>query len=181
MGIATLERAHTIRQTQYAPARWLGTAFLAVILTSLVGGLLLGSAVESGDRADLLQHLSSRLTMARAGAVIDLITSCGIIALAVLLYTVLHRYGRTVALVALGRWMAEAMFMAISRLGALALSSLATASSTPVRRRSPPIRWWEMRSTKGSTRPPTRSICSSTASVGCSGTACSTDPTPFRT
>ena len=124
MGIATLERAHTIRQTQYAPARWLGTAFLAVILTSLVGGLLLGSAVESGDRADLLQHLSSRLTMARAGAVIDLITSCGIIALAVLLYTVLHRYGRTVALVALGCWMAEAMFMAISRLGALALVQL---------------------------------------------------------
>ena len=124
MGIATLERPRVVHQTRYAPAQWLGAAFLAVIVTSFAGGFLVDTALGSGDRADLLQHLSSRLTMARAGAVIDLVTSCGIIALAVLLYTVLHRYGRTVALVALGCWLAEAMFMAISRLGVLALVQL---------------------------------------------------------
>jgi hypothetical protein len=49
------------------------------------------------------------------------VTSCGIVALAALLYAVLHQYGRIVARVALGFWLLEAMFMALSRLGALAL------------------------------------------------------------
>ncbi len=131
--VVTSNRPRTIGKTQNAHvqrgltldlARLLGAAFLAVILTSLVGGLLLDSALGSADRPDLLQHLSTNLTTARAGIVVDLVTSIGIVTLAALLYAVLHRYGRAVALVALGCWLAEAMFMAISRLGGLALVQL---------------------------------------------------------
>ncbi len=130
MGSAhTLERPRTIReapsvQPRQTVARLLGAAFLVVILTSLGGGLLLDSALGPGDSPNLLQHLSTRLTMARAGVVLDLVTSCGIVVLAALLYIVLHRHGRAVALVALGCWLTEAIFMAISRLGALALVQL---------------------------------------------------------
>jgi len=122
--VVVAARPQTIRQTRPFLPRLLGAAFLVVIVTSLAGGLLLDSALGSGDRSDLLPHLSTGITMARAGAVVDLVTSGAIIALAALLYAVLHRHGRVVALVALGWWLAEALLMALSRLGALALTQL---------------------------------------------------------
>lgn len=117
-------RPRAIPQTRQILPRLLGAAFLVVLLSSLSGGLLLGSALGSGDGSNVLQQLSTRLTMARAGAVVDLVTSGAIVALAVLLYAVLHRHGRIVALVALGWWVGEALMMAVSRLGALALAQL---------------------------------------------------------
>ncbi len=118
------EHPMTVAGTRQLVPRLLGAAFLAVILTSLAGGLLIDTALGSGDDADLLAHLSSRLTMARAGVLMDLATSVGIVSLAALLYTVLRDHGRVVARIALGCWLLEAMFMATSRLGALALARL---------------------------------------------------------
>lgn len=117
-------RPSTNRQLSQVVPRLLGAAFLAVIATSITGGFLLDSALGSGEGTDLLQHLSGRVTMARAGALVDLVTSIGIVALAVLLYMVLRGHGRVVALVAFGCWLLEAMFMAVSRLGALGLVQL---------------------------------------------------------
>ena len=54
----------------------------------------------------------------------NLVNSLGIVALAVLLYTVLKRQNRILALVALGWWLAEAVFCAISQIGAFALVPL---------------------------------------------------------
>jgi hypothetical protein len=125
--MALTERPRAIIHERLSVPRLLGIAFLGVILTSLTGGLMVDTALGPGDRSDLLQHLSTRLTMARAGVVIDLLTSVGIVALAALLYTVLHVHGRVAARVALGCWLLEAMFMAVSRIGALALAHLSEA------------------------------------------------------
>jgi Domain of unknown function (DUF4386) len=54
----------------------------------------------------------------------DLVTSLGIIVLAVLLYAVLNRQNKIIALVALGCWLTEAMALAISKIGASALIPL---------------------------------------------------------
>ena len=69
--------------------RLLGAAFLIVVFTSLGSGLLLMSAVGAGGISDILVHISNRLTVMRLFILSDLITSLGIIVLAVLLYVVL--------------------------------------------------------------------------------------------
>lgn len=122
--IVVADRPRPLLLTREVVPRLLGAAFLVVIATSLVGGLLLGAALGDGAQANLLPHLATRLTLARAGVVVDLGTSVGIVTLAALLYAVLHPYARNVARIAFGCWLLEAMFMALSRLGALALVHL---------------------------------------------------------
>ena len=55
---------------------------------------------------------------------VELLTSVGIIVLAVLLFVVLHKQNKTIALVALGLWLAEAVILAVSKIGAFALIPL---------------------------------------------------------
>jgi hypothetical protein len=52
-------------------------------------------------------------TLMRASVVAELMTSVGIVVLAVLLYVVLSVENRTLALVALGLWLAEAIVLAV--------------------------------------------------------------------
>ncbi len=104
--------------------RLLGAAFLVVVFTSLGSGLLLMSAVGPGGISDILVHISNRLTVMRLFILSDLITSLGIIVLAVLLYVVLNSQNKIIALVALGCWLTEAMSLAISKMGASALIPL---------------------------------------------------------
>ena len=104
--------------------RLLGAAFLVVILTSLTSGLLLDSAVGSGSMSEILVRISHNVDMMRISNVVDLVTSLGIVVLAVLLYVVLHKQNEIFALVALGLWLAEAAFLATSKVAAFALASL---------------------------------------------------------
>ena len=104
--------------------RLLGAAFLIVALTSLTSGLLLTSVVGSGGIPDILVGISNRLTLMRIFILGDLVISLGIIVLAVLLYTVLNKQSKIIALVALGCWLTEAMALAISKIGATALIPL---------------------------------------------------------
>ena len=104
--------------------RLLGAAFLIVALTSLTNGLLLTSVVGSGGISDILVGISNRLTLMRIFILGDLVISLGIIVLAVLLYTVLNKQSKIIALVALGCWLTEAMALAISKIGATALIPL---------------------------------------------------------
>ena len=104
--------------------RLLGAAFLIVALTSLTSGLLLRSVVGSGGISDILVGISNRLTLMRIFILGDLVISLGIIVLAVLLYTVLNKQSKIIALVALGCWLTEAMALAISKIGATALIPL---------------------------------------------------------
>lgn len=107
-----------------SPPRLLGAAFLIVVATSLSGGLFLSLAAGSGSISDVLVAVSSNPTVLQASVLAELLTSLGIIVLAALLYVVLRSQSKVVALAALGLWLAEAIVLAISRLGALALIPL---------------------------------------------------------
>src|SRR6266852_199152 len=120
-GADSTEEQMTTRK--HAP-RLLGAAFLIVVFTSLGSGLLLMSAVGSGGMSDILVDISNRLTTMRIFILGDLVTSLGIIVLVVLLYVVLNKQNRTIALVALGCWLTEATALAISKVGASALIPL---------------------------------------------------------
>jgi hypothetical protein len=101
--------------------RLLGAAFLFVAFVSLISGLLLMSVVGSGRLSDILVNVSHQLPLMRLSSLGELVTSSGIVILAGLLYIVLRKQNKIIALVALGWWLAEAIFLALSQLGVLAL------------------------------------------------------------
>ncbi len=104
--------------------RLLGAAFLIVIVTSALSGVLLMSAVGSGSISDMLVNISNNLTPIRISILVGLLNSTGVVILATLLYIVLNKQNKTIALVALGLWLAEAIFFAIMQIGTLALIPL---------------------------------------------------------
>jgi hypothetical protein len=112
-----------INPNRNAP-RLLGAAFLTVVLTSLVSGLLLTSVVGSGGISDIMVNVSNRLTLMRISILGDLATSLGVIVLAALLYVVLNKQNRILSLVALGCWLTEAIALAIAKIGGSALIPL---------------------------------------------------------
>jgi hypothetical protein len=105
-------------------SRFLGAAFLLVILTSLTGGSLFNSAAGSGSISAILVNISNHLTLLRISLLADMANSLGIILLAALLYSVLKKQNEVLALVALGAWLAEAIFYAVGRIGTFALIPL---------------------------------------------------------
>ncbi len=104
--------------------RFLGAAYLVVVLTSLTGGLLIASATGSGSMSDVLVGVASAETTMRLGVFAGLATSLGVIVLAALLYVVLRGESRVLALIALGWWLAEAIVLAVGRIGDAALIPL---------------------------------------------------------
>ena len=102
----------------------LGAAFLFVFFASLFSGVLLKSVVGSGNMSHDLVNISSQLTRVRLSSLGQILTSSGVVVLAVLLYVVLCRVNRILALVALGWWLAEAITLALSQFGVLALIPL---------------------------------------------------------
>ena len=107
---------------KHAP-RLLGAAFLVVFVAS-VAALLLPQSLLSGSMSDNLVNIAANLTLMRISILVELVTSIGIVVLAVLLYVVLHRQNKIVALVALGLWLIEAATLAVSKIGAFALIPL---------------------------------------------------------
>ncbi|NWJ48852.1 MAG: DUF4386 domain-containing protein [Chloroflexi bacterium] len=108
-------------ETAKSAPRILGAMFLIVIVISLVSGVVLSL---SGSISDILVKISDNLTLMRISILFGLLNSLGIVALASLLYTVLNQQNRIIALVALGLWLSEAIFYAISQIGAFALIPL---------------------------------------------------------
>ena len=104
--------------------RLLGAAFLFVFAASIISGILLTSVVGSGSISDILVSVSNDLTLMRFSILVGLVTSIGIVVLAVLLYVVLHKQNKIIALAALGWWLAEAIILAVSKIGAFALIPL---------------------------------------------------------
>jgi hypothetical protein len=104
--------------------RLLGAAFLLVFVASLLSGTLRDSATGSGSMSEKLVSISNNLTLMRASNLVELVTSLGIVVLAALLYIVLHNQHKIIALVALGWWLAEAIILAVSKIGAFALIPL---------------------------------------------------------
>jgi hypothetical protein len=103
--------------------RLLGAMFLIVIVTSALGGMQ-SAVTGTGVISDVLAAISSRPAQMQWTALANLLNSLGIVALAVLLYTVLKRENKILALVALGWWLCEALSCAIGQIGAFALVPL---------------------------------------------------------
>jgi len=101
--------------------RVLGALFLIVIVTSLLMGVLL---TLPDNISDVLIKISNNLNLTRISILFALVTSVGIIVLAVLLYSVLKKQNKILARIALGLWIAEAIVLAISKLGTAALIPL---------------------------------------------------------
>ncbi len=104
--------------------RLLGAAFLFVFVTSLVSGLLLAPLTDAGDISSLLVTLSSQMVQARLSLLGWMITSAGVIGIAVLLFVVLRQQNHLLARVALGLWLAEAVMLPVALVGLAGLISL---------------------------------------------------------
>ena len=105
--------------------RLLGAAFLFVLVASILSEALLSLAIGSGSISDILVTISNNLTLMRiSNLVVLVLQSTGIIVLAVLLYIVLNKQNKIIALSALAWWLAEAITLAVSKIGAFALIPL---------------------------------------------------------
>ena len=103
--------------------RLLGAAFL-IVLAACVLVMVLTMEILSGSISDILVNIANNPSLMRISTLVDLTTSIGIVVLAVLLFVVLHKQNKTIALVALGWWLAEAIVLAVSKLGTFALIPL---------------------------------------------------------
>jgi len=108
---------------KYAP-RLLGAAFLFVLVASLTSGVLDDQTLLSGSISDYFVNISNNLMQMRISILVELLTSVGIVVLAVLLFVVLNTQNKIIALVALGCWLAEAITLAVSKIGSFALIPL---------------------------------------------------------
>ena len=104
--------------------RLLGAAQLIVFAVGVLREPLRRSAVGSGNISDILVSVSKNVTRMRISNLLALIESLGIIVLGVLFYVVFNRPYEIIALVALGFFLAEAITLAISKIGAYALIPL---------------------------------------------------------
>lgn len=105
-------------------SRLLGAAFLIVLVTSLTYGALSDLTLLSGGISESFVNISNNLTRMRISILFELLSCFGIVVLAVLLFVVLNKQNRIIALVALGWWLAEAITLAVSIIGSFALIPL---------------------------------------------------------
>lgn len=103
--------------------RYLGAAFVFQFATSLAAGLLSAPLLD-GRVSDVLRRLASDPNRMRTTVVLELLTSIGILAMSALLYLVLSRQDRTLALVALVLWTCEAVFLTVKTVGLAVLLSV---------------------------------------------------------
>ncbi len=113
--------------------RLLGVFFLIVATASLLSGLLFGSITGSGvfdppigsdSISGSLVNISNKPVQMLISILIELITSFGIVVLGVLLFIVLQKQNKIIALVALGWFLAEEIILAVSKINAFSLLSL---------------------------------------------------------
>ncbi len=113
--------------TDKKTTRYLGAVFMVVFLASMISGALLDSATGAGSISDILVNIANNLPLMRISILVELVTSLGIVVLAGLLYIVLGNQGQIIARMALGWWLAEAIILAVSKIGGFALIPLSRA------------------------------------------------------
>lgn len=104
--------------------RLLGAALFSVAVLSIAQMYLSLFNLLSGSISDSFVNISNNLMQMRISILLALFTSVGIVILAVLFFVVLHKQNKTIALVALGLYLAEALLLAVSKIGAFALIPL---------------------------------------------------------
>ena len=105
-------------------AKQLGVAYLIQFVASLASGQLADAAIGSGTISESLVSISNNVLLMRISILTTLITSLGIITMTVLLYFVLQKENKVIALVALSFWVTEAVLLAISTIGSNTLRPL---------------------------------------------------------
>ena len=110
--------------TEISAIRLLGVAQLVVFAASMVSERLLTSVVGSGPIASILVSVSKNLTRMRISNLVALLNSLAIVVLAVMFYVVFYKQYRIIALLALICFVAEAITLAVSKIGAYGLIPL---------------------------------------------------------
>jgi hypothetical protein len=110
--------------TEVNTIRLLGAAQLFVFVTGIIGNQLLTSVAGSGSMSDKLVNISNNLTRVRISNLVTLVECLAIIVLGVLFYIVFNHEYKIIALVALGLFLAEAITLAVSKIGAYGLIPL---------------------------------------------------------
>lgn len=97
-------------------ARFLGAAFLFVVATTASSNLLLTGMTNAETISLVMKSVSKAPLRMLASILGDLISAAGIVLLAVLLYATLEKQGPVFARWALGLWVLEAAFLALTKL-----------------------------------------------------------------
>jgi hypothetical protein len=104
------------------PVRLLGAAFLLQVIGSLVSGaFLLEPLIVPGNIIDSMTNIANNALQMRASIVVEMITAIGIVMIGVLMYVILKKQNRKIAIVAMGLYLVEAAILAVSRIPAFAL------------------------------------------------------------
>ncbi|WP_239614702.1 DUF4386 domain-containing protein [Cohnella mopanensis] len=94
----------------------LGVAFFLQAFTSLASGaFLFNPLVVTGDISKTMLNIGDNAILVHASIIGDIITALGIIFLAAILFTVVKRQNKTMALAALGFYIFEAGILAVSK------------------------------------------------------------------
>jgi hypothetical protein len=101
--------------------RLLGAALFSVAVLSIAQMYLSLFTLLSGSISDSFINISNNLMQMRISILLALFTSVGIVVLGVLFFVVLHKQNKTIALIALGLYLAEAILLAVSKIGIFAL------------------------------------------------------------
>lgn len=115
--------------------RILGAAFFIVAITALVSEVMFSSVLGSGSMSETLVNISNNVLQMRVSILVDVVSGITIVCLGVLLFTVLKTQNKTIALAALGLYLAEGIIVAISKTNALSLIPLSqefVAAGAPV-------------------------------------------------
>ena len=104
--------------------RFLGAVFLIQAVASVLSFLLFTSIIGSGSISDSLVSISNKPVQMQISILIELVTALGIVALGVLLFLILQKQNKNIALVALGWYIAEATILAVSKINAFSLIPL---------------------------------------------------------
>ena len=105
-------------------AKLLGLAYLIQFIASFLSTPIFDAALGSGAISDKLTNLSNNILLLHTSIVVQLITCFGIAMMTVLLYVVLEKENKPMALLALSFWLTNVIFLAISSIGAYALAPL---------------------------------------------------------
>lgn len=104
--------------------RLLGVAQLTVFAASMISERLLASVVGTGSIAHILVSVTQNPVRMRVSNLIALLNCVGIVILGVLFYVVFSAQYQVIALAALAFFLAEAITLAVSKIGAYSLIRL---------------------------------------------------------
>jgi hypothetical protein len=109
--------------------RLLGAAFLLQAVASAVSGLiLLQPLIVPGNITESMTNIANNALQMRASIVVEMITAIGIVMIGVLMYVILKKQNRKIAIVAMGLYLVEAAILAVSRIPAFSLLRISQES-----------------------------------------------------